>query len=202
MKTPSKEALFVYEEELYSQGIEFVAGIDEAGRGPLAGPVVSACVVFPARFFIEGVYDSKALSARRREELYGLILEGCLDYAVGVVDNLTIDRINIYQAAKLSMLQALESLTKVEPLHVLTDAMPLGDEVSHTAIVKGDQKSFTIAAASIIAKVTRDRMMDELHAECPGYGWDRNRGYPTAEHREAVKRLGFTKYHRRTFAVK
>lgn len=202
MPRPSRETLFRYEEELYSRGVALVAGIDEAGRGPLAGPVVSACVVFPARFFIEGVYDSKALSAKKRESLYELITSGCLAWAVGIIDNQTIDRINIYQAAKLSMLQALESLPGVTPEHVLTDAMPLGEHVPHTAIIKGDQKSFTVAAASIVAKVTRDRIMDELHREFPQYGWDHNRGYPTAEHREAVKRHGFTKYHRLTFSVK
>ncbi len=191
-----------YERELAGKGCRTVAGIDEAGRGPLAGPVVSACVVFPPDFYLEGVFDSKALTAKQRESFYALIVEHCLAYGLGIVDNQTIDRINIYQAAKLSMLQALENLPGMIPDHVLTDAMPLGETIPHTSIVKGDQKSFTVAAASIVAKVTRDRIMQELHHEFPLYGWDRNKGYPTLEHREAVKRHGFTKYHRRTFQVR
>lgn len=201
MSHPGKEELLRLETALYSRGFEKIAGIDEAGRGPLAGPVVSACVVFHPGFFIEGVRDSKTVSEKNRERLFGEICENCLAYGIGIVDNKTIDRINIYEAARLSMLLAIDQID-VEPDFILIDAMPLELEIPNQSVIKGDSKSFSIAAASILAKVTRDGIMRNYHQEYPNYGWDRNKGYPTQEHRSAVKQFGFTPYHRRSFSVR
>lgn len=198
MKRPSVNELLSYETKLWNEGYSLVAGIDEAGRGPLAGPVVSACVIFRPSETIEGVYDSKALSESKREELYGQIVEKAVAYGIGMVDNLTIDRINIFEATKLSMLHAVDKIPQ-KPDFVLIDAVRLELAVPTESIIKGDQKSFTIAAASILAKVTRDRLMRKLHQEFPVYGWEQNKGYPTREHRDAIKVNGFSPYHRRTF---
>ena len=201
MPTPCQDILLQYERNLWQQGFFLLAGIDEAGRGPLAGPVVSACVVFEKDVFIPGVYDSKSLSHPTRKKLFTEITKSCVCFGIGIVDHATIDRINIYQAAKLSMTKAFEELSR-KPDFVLIDAMPLKLSVPTQSIIKGDQQSFCIAAASILAKVTRDRIMDEYHLEYPVYGWDRNKGYPTEEHREAVKKHGFSPYHRMTFNIK
>ncbi len=200
MKRPSVNELLSYEKKLWNEGFVRVAGIDEAGRGPLAGPVVSACVIFRPSDVIEGVYDSKALTELQREELYGLIIEKALSWGIGMSDNNTIDRMNIYEATKLSMLHAVER-TNPRPDCVIVDAMKLDLSVPCHPVIKADQKSFTVAAASILAKVTRDRLMKELHKEYPAYGWEQNKGYPTLEHREAIKANGFSPYHRRTFQV-
>ncbi len=200
MKRPDKDTLLQYEQALWSQGFTTIAGIDEAGRGPLAGPVVAGCAVFAPGDFIEGVWDSKTLSAGRRETLYTQITTAAWAWGVGIVDHTTIDRINIYEAAKLAMLLAIQDCA-IEPDYLLTDAMSLGTAIPEQALIKGDQKSFTIAAASILAKVTRDRIMLEYHAQYPVYGWDSNKGYPTAQHRIAVLEHGYSPYHRRSFAV-
>lgn len=191
----------IYERNLWEKGFRYVAGIDEAGRGPLAGPVVSASVVFEPYVTIAGVTDSKALSASRREKLYEQIIKQCVSYHIAEVDNETIDSINIYQATQVSMHRALGGLN-VKPEYVLIDAMKLKLDIPNEPIVKGDLKSFTIAAASILAKVHRDRLMANLHLEYPVYNWIKNKGYPTLAHREAVKKFGFTPYHRKTFTVK
>jgi ribonuclease HII len=198
MKRPSVSELLSYETKLWNEGYSLIAGIDEAGRGPLAGPVVSACVIFPPSIVIEGVYDSKALSANQREKLYENIIEKAVAYGIGIVDNNTIDRINIFEATKLSMLNAVDR-SPVKPDCVLIDAVRLELGVPVQAIIKGDQKSFTIAAASILAKVTRDRMMRKMHEEYPVYGWEQNKGYPTRAHKDAIRVHGFSPYHRRTF---
>ena len=176
--------------------------MDEAGRGPLAGPVVSACVIFDPFVLIEGVFDSKSLSPETREELYKIIAEKCNCYGLGVIDNLTIDRVNILEATKLSMHEAVQRLS-ITPDCVLIDALRIDLGATPVKpIIKGDCKSFTIAAASIIAKVSRDAMMIRLHEEYPMYGWDRNKGYGTVEHREAIEKYGLSPYHRRSFNFK
>lgn len=197
----SKSVLLSYESDIANQGYANIAGIDEAGRGPLAGPVVAGSVVFQNGVFIEGVRDSKKLSHKRREELYDIIIEKCTAYGVGIIDNNKIDEINIYQASKLAMMTAIENMS-IKPDFLLVDAMKLDTDIPNLPLIKGDLKSFTIAAASIIAKVTRDRIMFKLHEEYPQYGWKQNKGYPTKAHREAVKKYGFSPYHRRTFRVR
>lgn len=201
MSVPPVMTLLAYETALHDRGFKLVAGFDEAGRGPLAGPVVTAGVIFAPGVVIEGVYDSKKLSARRREYLYSLICEKALAWAVNVTDNTVIDRVNILEATRLSMSLSCNDLS-VSPEFILTDAVVFPSSIPLEPIVKGDQKSFTVAAASILAKVTRDRIMDRLHAEHPQYGWDTNRGYPTRFHRRAVMLHGFTPYHRRSFTVR
>src|SRR5688572_8495040 len=176
-----------------------IAGVDEVGRGPLAGPVVAAAVVLPLECWIDGVADSKRLTADRRTDLYARILQTCVAYGVGAASAREIDRINIRRATALAMQRALRRLGLVD--HVLVDglAVPeLGLE-THTAIIGGDNCVHCISAASIIAKVTRDRLMTRLAARYPDYGWDRNMGYATAEHLEVLDRLGPTPHHRQSF---
>lgn len=188
-----------YERELQQQGVTLVAGVDEVGRGPLAGPVVAAAVILPVEFSVLGIDDSKKLSEKKREELYDKILEHCICYALGIVDHQDIDRINILQATKLAMQLAIEGLG-VQPEHVLIDALVLpAVPLPQTGIIRGDSASVSIAAASIIAKVTRDRMMQEFHQQYPGYCFDRNKGYGTREHYEGIRRQGLCGIHRRTF---
>ncbi len=201
MPVPPVQSIIDTEKDLWRNGYRNIAGMDEAGRGPLAGPVVSACVIFNPYKVVEGVYDSKALTASRRSFLYRLIIENCSCYGVGIIDNETIDRINILEATKLSMHEAVRGLS-IKPDYVLIDAVPLQLDIPVKTIIKGDQKSFSIAAASIIAKVSRDSIMDRLHEEYPVYGWDKNKGYGTADHREAIRKFGFSPYHRKTFTVK
>ena len=188
-----------YERELQQQGVTLVAGVDEVGRGPLAGPVVAAAVILPVEFSVLGIDDSKKLSEKKREELYDKILEHCICYALGIVDHQDIDRINILQATRLAMQLAIEGLG-VQPEHVLIDALSLpAVPLPQTGIIRGDSASVSIAAASIIAKVTRDRMMQEFHQQYPGYCFDRNKGYGTREHYEGIRRQGLCGIHRRTF---
>lgn len=188
-----------YERELQQQGVTRVAGVDEVGRGPLAGPVVAAAVILPLEFSVLGIDDSKKLSEKKREELYDKILEHCICYALGVVDHQKIDRINILQATKLAMQLAIEGLG-VQPEHVLIDALSLpAVPLPQTGIIRGDSASVSIAAASILAKVTRDRMMLDFHQQYPGYCFDRNKGYGTREHYEGIRRQGLCGIHRRTF---
>jgi len=193
--------MFYYESELYQKGCLSIAGVDEVGRGPLAGPVVAAAVVLPQDCSILGIDDSKKLSEQKREFLYDEILKDCIAFGIGLVDNETIDRINILEATKLAMSEAIEnaaSSCNIE--HVLIDALTLKDcRLPQTGIVKGDSKSLSIAAASIIAKVHRDRLMRGWNDIYPGYGFDRNKGYGTAEHYEGLRRLGLTPIHRRSF---
>lgn len=190
--------LHKYEHALNNQGIDYIAGIDEVGRGPLVGPVVCACVVLPKDFELVGLTDSKKLSAKKRDLFYDIIKEQALGIGLGIIDEKRIDEINIYQATKEGMKMALDNvLCKVE--HVLIDAMPLELDIPSTSIIKGDAKSITIAAASVIAKVTRDRMMDELDLKYPMYGFKRHKGYPTKEHLQAIDKYGIIENHRKSY---
>jgi ribonuclease HII len=198
-----------YENALYSKGVRFIAGVDEVGRGPLAGPVCAAAVVLPEDFDLLGVDDSKKITEKRREILYGQILEKALAWGIGFADNQRIDAVNILNATKEAMLSALwEASLKLEETcgkgvvidHILVDAVELaGAGAPVTAIIKGDALSVSIAAASIIAKVTRDRMMVGLDSVYPGYGFVSNKGYGTKAHYEGIARLGLTPIHRRSF---
>lgn len=175
-----------------------IAGIDEAGRGPLAGPVVCACCIMPMDHMIEGVMDSKKISENKREKLYETIVKTALDYSVSVVENEEIDEINILNATKKGMLECILKL-KIPPEVVLIDAVKIACDYKVMPIIKGDAKSYNIAAASIIAKVTRDRIMRRYDGIYPDYGFAKNKGYGTGEHIEAIKKYGLTQIHRRTF---
>ena len=188
-----------YENALREKGARYIAGVDEVGRGPLAGPVVAAAVILPADFDVLGVDDSKKLSEKKREELFDLIRAKAVAYAIGMRDPARIDAINILEATKEAMADAILGLD-VEPDHILIDALTLKDvPIPQTGIVKGDAKSVSIAAASILAKVTRDRMMVEYDSEYPGYGFAQNKGYGTAAHYAGLKSRGLTPIHRRSF---
>lgn len=189
-----------YERRLWRQGIEAVAGVDEAGVGPLAGPVVAAAVIFAPETFISGIHDSKQLAPDRRQALFPMIQERALSVASAFVEPAEIDRLNIRRATHEAIRRALAALGR-RPDHVLIDGRPISSlGHPHTALVGGDRKSFCIAAASIVAKVMRDRLMCEYDARFPGYGFARHKGYGTAEHLAALKRLGPTPIHRRSFA--
>ncbi|MBQ4577284.1 MAG: ribonuclease HII [Firmicutes bacterium] len=191
-----------YEDELHAQGIRYVAGVDEVGRGPLAGPVVTAAVILPADFDVLGVDDSKKLSEKKREELFDIIKEKAICYSIGMNDEKRIDEINILEATKEAMGKAIKSL-EIQPEHILIDALTLKDvDIPQTGIVKGDATSVSIAAASILAKVTRDRMMVEYESAYPGYGFAQNKGYGTKAHYEGLDQNGITPIHRRSFLVK
>jgi ribonuclease HII len=187
------------ERMLWAQTIEHIAGVDEAGRGPLAGPVVAAAVIFPKEFMIDGVDDSKKLSAGKREELFTDISQQAISIGVGIVDHKEIDRINILQATHAAMRKSLEHLT-VKPDYALIDGNSFThDSLRFQTIIGGDATSFTIAAASIIAKVTRDRLMSEFDACFPQYGFARHKGYGTPQHLEAIRTYGMCEIHRKSF---
>ena len=189
----------MYENELYAKGINVIAGVDEVGRGPLVGPVVACCCVLPRDFKLDGLTDSKKLSEKKRDEYYKYLVEHTI-YGIGVVDAETIDKVNIYEATKLAMKKAIRLANqKIKIEHVLIDAMPLDIDIPTTSIIKGDSKSISIAAASVIAKVTRDRMMYELDKKYPMYKFAKNKGYPTKDHIEAISKYGILKEHRKTF---
>ena len=192
------EDLYIYEKELISKGIKLIGGIDEVGRGPLVGPVVAACVILPLNYKLEGLTDSKKLSEKKREKFFDILSEDAISIGIGIIDEKKIDEVNIYEATKLAMTEAFNKMD-VKPEHVLIDAMPLELRVPTTSIIKGDAKSLTIAAASVIAKVTRDRMMDELHEKYPYYNFKKNKGYPTKEHVEAINKYGIIKEHRKSY---
>jgi ribonuclease HII len=193
------EDRWAYEKDLWASGYRLVAGVDEVGRGPLAGPVVAAAVVLPASFRHEEIKDSKLLSARKRKELAPLLEKESLGWAVAAVDEREIERINILQATLLAMARAVRSLL-TRPDYLLVDALRLpAIELPQKAIVKGDRLSASIAAASILAKVSRDRIMEKYHEHYPRYNFHRHKGYGTAEHREAIRRFGPCPIHRRTF---
>ena len=190
--------MYQYEEELYENGINFIAGVDEVGRGPLNGPVVSACVVLPKGYHKDGIIDSKKLSEKKRNELFDIIKRDALGIGVGIVYADEIDELNIYEATKKSMKLAINNCnSKIE--HVLIDAMKLDLDVASTSIIKGDAKSISIAAASIIAKVTRDAMMYELDKKYPMYGYKNHKGYPTKKHIEAINKYGLIEGYRKTY---
>ena len=193
----------VYEKQLYAGGITTVAGVDEVGRGPLAGPVLAACVVLPADWDIPGLDDSKKLSEKKRNEMFQIISDRALAIGIGMADNNTIDEINILNATKQAMRQAVAEAEKQlgEAIgHILVDAVTIdGIDNEQTAIIKGDAKSISIAAASIIAKVTRDNMMKEYALEYPHYAFESNKGYGTKAHYQGINEHGITPIHRKTF---
>ncbi|MCL4914643.1 ribonuclease HII [Streptococcus suis] len=192
------EAMLSYEKALYENGVELIAGIDEVGRGPLAGPVVAAAVILPKGCKIRYLNDSKKIPKSKHEAIYQEVMERALAVGVGVKDAAVIDQVNIYEATKLAMLEALGQLNQ-EPEHLLIDAMKLDTSIPQTSIIKGDANSLSIAAASIVAKVTRDKMMTDYDKEFSGYGFAKNAGYGTAEHLEGLNKLGITPIHRKTF---
>ena len=200
---PEQERLYNlnnYEREARAQGFSFIAGVDEAGRGPLAGPVVAAACIIPEGLFFLGIDDSKKLTARERERLFSEITTSLdVKFSVGIISHEDIDRVNIYQATILAMLQAIAGL-EIEPDYLLVDGMALPHPtIPSQKIIKGDALSQSIAAASVIAKVTRDRMMDEFDRQWPQYGFKKHKGYGTAKHREAIVSHGPCPIHRLTF---
>ena len=191
--------MLLYEKQCYENGAQYVAGVDEAGRGPLAGPMVIGAVILPPDVFIKGLNDSKKLTAAKREQLYDEILAKALAVSVNIVSVYNIDCLNIYRATQEGMAQVLENL-KIRPQAALIDAMPVQAEGIKTySVIHGDALSASIAAASVIAKVTRDRMMDKLAQQYPQYGWEHNKGYGSGAHMQALAKFGATKWHRRSY---
>ena len=188
------------EEDIYLQGANYICGIDEAGRGPLAGPVVVASVIMPKDSMIEGVNDSKKISEKKREKLYEEIIEKAISYSVGIVDQKEIDRVNILNATKAGLTQSIKGL-KIKPDIILVDALKGIDTcgIPYESIIKGDAKCYSIAAASIIAKVTRDRIMRQWHEVYPQYNFIQHKGYGTAAHIAAIKEYGLCPLHRLSF---
>ena len=192
------EKMLAYEKELYTQGIDLIAGVDEVGRGPLAGPVVAAAVILPENCKIPGLNDSKKIPKSKHKEIYEAVLQNAIAIGIGVKDNQVIDQVNIYEATKLAMMEAIGQLDP-QPQHLLIDAMKLDLPIPQTSIIKGDANSLSIAAASIVAKVTRDQMMEEFDCEYSGYDFTQNAGYGTANHLAGLDKLGVTPIHRRSF---
>ena len=192
------EKMLAYEKELYAQGIDLIAGVDEVGRGPLAGPVVAAAVILPKACKILGLNDSKKIPKSKHKEIYEAVLQNAVAIGIGIKDNQVIDQVNIYEATKLAMMEAIGQL-EPQPQHLLIDAMRLDLPISQTSIIKGDANSLSIAAASIVAKVTRDQMMEEFDREYPGYDFAQNAGYGTSNHLAGLDQLGVTPIHRRSF---
>lgn len=193
------EDLYTFERELIKDGVKLIGGIDEVGRGPLVGPVVACCCILPLNYELEGLTDSKKLSEKKREKFYDILIQDAISYGIGVIDERRIDEVNIYEATKLAMLEAIRKC-QVKPEHLLIDAMKLDTDIPSTSIIKGDSKSLSIAAASVIAKVTRDRMMVELDKKYPMYDFKSNKGYPTKKHVEAINKYGIIKEHRKTYS--
>ena len=191
---------YKYERELKDTGIKYIAGVDEVGRGPLVGPVVTACVVLPEKFYLDGLTDSKKLSEKKRDYFYEEIKKQALGIGIGQCSAEEIDKYNIYEATKIAMKRAINNCLKECKIeHVLIDSMKLDIDIPTTSIIKGDLKSITISAASIIAKVTRDKLMRELDLKYPLYDFKKNVGYPTKEHIAAINEYGILKEHRKTF---
>lgn len=190
--------LLFYEKKLYKQNINLIAGIDEVGRGPLAGPVVAAAVILPKNFYDKRINDSKKISEKKREELYEVIISNAISVGFGVVSNERIDEINIYEATKEAMKQAINNLN-IEPEYLLIDAMKLDTFIPSMSIIKGDASSQSIAAASIVAKVVRDKMMYELDKKYPLYDFKNNKGYGTKKHIDAINKYGVLPEHRKSF---
>ena len=191
--------LWKYEKELYNKNINYIGGTDEAGRGPLYGPVVAACVILPKAFKLEGLNDSKKLTEKKRNEFYEYLINNVI-YGIGIVDSKKIDEINIYEASREAMKIAISEVRKQINLeYVLTDAMPIDLDIPVMPIIKGDAKSITIAAASVIAKVTRDKMLYEIDKKHPEYGFKSHKGYPTKKHIEAINKYGLIDGYRLTY---
>lgn len=187
-----------YEKELYKENVTLIAGVDEVGRGPLVGPVVAAAVILPKNYQLEGLTDSKKLSEKKRDYFYDIIKRDAISIGIGEVSPKEIDEINIYEASRKAMIKAINNLS-VKPKHILSDAMPLNLDIPTTPIIHGDLLSINISAASIIAKVTRDRLMYELDLKYPQYGFKKHKGYPTKMHLEALKKYGPLKNYRFTY---
>ncbi|CAD0147809.1 ribonuclease HII [Streptococcus thermophilus] len=192
------ETLLNYEKSLYARGIELIAGVDEVGRGPLAGPVVAAAVILPKLCKIKGLNDSKKIPKSKHEAIYNQVMKEAVAVGIGIKDNYVIDDVNICEATKLAMIEAIEKLNP-QPEHLLIDAMNLDLLIEQTSIIKGDANSLSIAAASIVAKVTRDKMMADYEQEFPGYAFAKNAGYGTKEHLSGIDKFGVTPIHRRSF---
>lgn len=191
--------LYKYENELWNDGINYIGGVDEVGRGPLIGPVVTACVILPKDFYLEGLTDSKKLTEKKREKYFDYIVNNCISYGIGIVEADVIDEVNIYEATKIAMKQAIDNCS-IKPEHILIDAMKLELDIPSTSIIKGDAKSISIAAGSVVAKVTRDRMMIELDKKYPMYGFKSHKGYPTKKHVEAIYQYGLIDGYRKTYS--
>ena len=195
-----KNKLYEFEEGLYDKGYHYICGVDEAGRGPLAGPVVVAACILPPFLRIEGINDSKKLTAKKRSDLYKIIVKSALAYSVVFINEKEIDELNIYQATKKGMLLAIEGL-KTAPDYALIDAMPLSElKLPHDSIIHGDARCASVAAASIIAKVTRDEYMEKMDVKYPNYGFRKHKGYGTKAHLEALEKYGPCEIHRKTYA--
>ena len=192
------ENMLTYEKDLYKQGLTLIAGVDEVGRGPLAGPVVAAAVILPQGCKIKGLNDSKKIPKKKHLEVFQAVQDQALSIGIGIIDNQVIDQVNIYEATKLAMKEAISQLS-LQPQHLLIDAMKLDLPISQTSIIKGDANSLSIAAASIIAKVTRDELMKDYDQQFPGYDFTANAGYGTAKHLEVLTKLGVTPIHRTSF---
>ena len=191
--------LLKYEQELYKNNITLIAGVDEAGRGPLVGPVVAAAVILPKNYVLEGLNDSKQLTEKKREYFYDVLQKEAISIGVGIVSAKRIDEINILEASREAMYIALNNLD-VTPKYILSDAMSLNDiDIPSRSIIHGDALSLSIAAASVIAKVTRDHIMYELDKKYPVYHYNKNKGYPTKEHLELLKKYGITNEYRMTY---
>ena len=192
---------YQYEQKAYDEGYKVFAGCDEAGRGPMAGPLTVAACVFEEGFYNDRINDSKQLSEKKREELYDLIIANAKAYSIVVIDEKKVDELNVYEASRQGMIEAVKQLgIKVD--YILTDAMPLRNEMAHEAIIKGDSKSISIAAASILAKVTRDDVMLQMAEEYPGYDFEIHKGYGTKAHYAALTEKGPCPIHRKTFLKK
>ena len=192
------ENMLTYEKDLYKQGLTLIAGVDEVGRGPLAGPVVAAAVILPQGCKIKGLNDSKKIPKKKHLEVFQAVQDQALSIGIGIIDNQVIDQVNIYEATKLAMKEAISQLS-LQPQHLLIDAMKLELPISQTSIIKGDANSLSIAAASIVAKVTRDELMKEYNQQFPGYDFAANAGYGTTKHLEGLTKLGVTPIHRTSF---
>ena len=192
--------LYEHENDLYGKGVKYIGGVDEVGRGPLIGPVVASCIVLPKDFILEGLTDSKKLSEKKRNIFYDYIINNCVAYGIGIVSPEEIDEINIYEASRKAMIIAINKVREQINLeHVLIDAMPINLDIPTTSIIKGDAKSISIAAASVVAKVTRDSMMYELDKKYPMYGFASHKGYPTKKHIEAIHKYGLIDGYRKTY---
>ena len=189
---------YEYERNLIKDNIKYIAGVDEVGRGPLVGDVVACCVILPNNFIIEGLTDSKKLSEKKRNYYYNIIVENAISIGIGKISSKKIDEVNILEASKLAMKKAIDNLS-VKPDHILIDAVKLDIDIPSTSIIKGDLKSHSIAAASVIAKVIRDKDMDELDLLYPMYDFKNNKGYPTKKHCDAIKKYGIIDCHRKSF---
>lgn len=192
------ESMLSYEKEIYKQGVILIAGVDEVGRGPLAGPVVAAAVILPQNCKIRGLNDSKKIPKKKHLEIFKVVQDQALSIGIGIMNNQVIDQVNIYEATKLAMKEAISQLSP-QPEHLLIDAMQLDLPISQTSIIKGDANSLSIAAASIVAKVTRDELMKDYDQQFPGYDFATNAGHGTAKHLEGLEKLGVTPIHRTSF---